>query len=103
MQSLNIPMPTAADLNRITYLGAAKFKEAMSRPDGHPEKLDFSIMASCFNCDGPRQKPLVCSACRSAVYCSKKCQIANWKTGRFGTEGHKSFCERNKVRKYEIG
>lgn len=44
-------MPTAADLTRITYLGAAKLKEEMSRPDGHPENLDFSIMAGCFNCD----------------------------------------------------
>lgn len=45
-------MPTAADLNHLTYLGAAKLREAMSRPDGQPEKLDFSIMAGCFNCDG---------------------------------------------------
>lgn len=45
-------MPTAADMNRITYLGAAKLKEEMSRPGGQPEKLDFSIMAGCFNCDG---------------------------------------------------
>ena len=45
-------MPTAADMNRLTYLGAAKFKEEMSRPGGQPEKLDFNIMTSCFNCDG---------------------------------------------------
>lgn len=52
MSTLNIPMPTAADMNRITYLGAAKLKEEMSHPGGQPEKLDFSIMAGCFNCDG---------------------------------------------------
>lgn len=44
-------MLTAADMNRITYLGAAKLKAEMSRPGGQPEKLDFSIMAGCFNCD----------------------------------------------------
>lgn len=50
--SLNIPMPTAADINSLTYLGAAKFKEEMSRPGGQPEKLDFSLMATCFGCGG---------------------------------------------------
>jgi len=45
-------MPTAADINRLTYLGAARFKEEMSRPGGQPEKLDFSLMATCFNCGG---------------------------------------------------
>ena len=72
--SLNIPMPTAADMNRLTYLGAAKLKEEMSRPGGQPEKLDFSIMAGCFNCDGPMsrhtgQKVLVppSGACRLLI------------------------------------
>lgn len=54
--SLNIPMPTATDMIRMTYLGATKLKEEMSRPGGQPEKLDFSIIASCFNCDGPMSK-----------------------------------------------
>lgn len=52
-------MPTATDINRLTYLGAAKLKEEMSRPGGQPEKLDFSIMASCFNCDGPMSQQKV--------------------------------------------
>ena len=50
MSLLNIPMP---DMTRLTYVGAAKLKEEMSRPGGQPEKLDFSIMPSCFNCDAP--------------------------------------------------
>ena len=99
--SLNpVPMPTAADINRLTYLGAAKLKKEMSRPGGgQPEKLDFSIMASCSNCDAmghkvlqepPKwhmlltcvQQPLVCSGC--TVYCSKKVcltSLGNWVAG----------------------
>ena len=26
-----------------------------------------------------------------------QCQVTNWKAGRLGTEGHKFFCEKNKV------
>ena len=46
-------MPTAADMNRLTYLGATRLKEEMTRPGGQPEKLDFSILPSCFSCDRP--------------------------------------------------
>jgi len=66
-------MPTAADMNRLTYLGAAKLKEEMSRPGGQPEKLDFSIMAGCFGCGRtmsqhmgqkvPRAEPFKCIYC----------------------------------------
>ncbi|KAG8219968.1 hypothetical protein J3R82DRAFT_973 [Butyriboletus roseoflavus] len=101
-------MPTASDINRLTYLGAAKLKEEMSRPGGQPEKLDFSIMAGCFNCNRPMsqhtgQKLLVCSGCKSAIYCSKKCQVGDWKIGRFGSDGHKTFCEKNKVGEHRSG
>jgi len=92
-----MPRLTAEDMNRITYSGAARLKEERTRPDGQPDKLDFSIFPTCFACDGPMsQKPLVCSACKSPVYCSKKCQVKDWKAGRLGTEGHKFFCEKNK-------
>lgn len=70
-------MPTAADMIRITYVGAAKLKEEMSRPGGQPEKLDFSIMASCFNCDGAmsqhtgqKVQSLSSGACRLLTLCS---------------------------------
>jgi hypothetical protein len=46
-------MPTAADLNRMTYKGAAKLREEMTRPGGQPAKLDFGIMPVCGNCDAP--------------------------------------------------
>ncbi|KAF9229504.1 hypothetical protein BS17DRAFT_771549 [Gyrodon lividus] len=96
--SLKLPMPTTADLNRMTYEGAAKLREEMSQPGGQPEKLNFGVMPICSNCDAPimAQKPLVCSGCKSAIYCSKKCHVANWKIGRYGTESHKLLCERNK-------
>ncbi|KAG1755088.1 uncharacterized protein EDB91DRAFT_1097220 [Suillus paluster] len=93
-----IPMPTAADLIRITYKGAEQLRREQ-RPGGDPSKLDFSIASTCYNCDAliMGRKPLVCSGCRSFVFCSKNCHTTNWKAGRFGSPGHKVFCAKNKV------
>ena len=45
----------------------------------------------CGKCDNPGcgkrlQKPLQCSRCKKAQYCSKDCQVAAWKSG------HKREC-----------
>ncbi|KAG1801405.1 uncharacterized protein HD556DRAFT_1438436 [Suillus plorans] len=91
-------MPTAADITRMTYKGAEQLRSEQ-RPGGDPSKLDFGIVPTCYNCDIPimGRKPLICSGCRSAVFCSKNCHTANWKAGRFGAQGHKFFCAKNKV------
>ncbi|KAH7883767.1 hypothetical protein F5I97DRAFT_1930004 [Phlebopus sp. FC_14] len=96
--SLKIPMPTNADLNRMTYKAAAKLREEWTRPGGRPEKLDFGTVPSCSNCNAPimNQKTLVCGGCKSAVYCSKTCQSANWKVGIYGSQNHRVFCQQNK-------
>ena len=41
---------STSKMTRLTYVGAAKLKEEMSRPGGQPEKLDYSILACCFHC-----------------------------------------------------
>ncbi|KAI6031906.1 hypothetical protein BKA83DRAFT_673714 [Pisolithus microcarpus] len=43
------------------------------------------------------RKPLVCSGCKSLVFCAKECHTAEWKNGRFGTQNHKFFCAKNKL------
>jgi hypothetical protein len=39
------------------------------------------------NSEGPKSELKKCSRCKSAHYCSKKCQVADWKAG------HKKKCE----------
>jgi hypothetical protein len=45
-----MPMPTAADLVRVTYTMAEKLRSEQ-RPGGDPSKLDFRTAPTCFNCD----------------------------------------------------
>jgi len=42
-------------------------------------------MQKCAQCNIPAAKALQCGACKSAVYCSRQCQLAAWK-------GHKTEC-----------
>ncbi|KAG2146546.1 uncharacterized protein EDB93DRAFT_1104316 [Suillus bovinus] len=77
-----MPMPTAADIARMTYKGAEQLRSEQ-RPGGDPSKLDFGTVPTCYNCDIPIM--------------DRKCHTANWKTGRFGAQGHKFFCAKNKV------
>ena len=41
----------------------------------------------CARCGAGLKKPLVCSQCKAAAYCSKDCQIKDWKAG------HKQACK----------
>ncbi|KAF9243942.1 PAXNEB protein-domain-containing protein [Melanogaster broomeanus] len=95
--SLKIPMPTAADLNRMTYKGAAKLREEMTRPGGQPEKLDFGTMPVCSNCDAPIMTEAIGMLWMQVRHLLL--QETNWKVGRYGTENHKFFCEKNKFQK----
>lgn len=92
-------VPSLAEMDRITYKAAEELRAEMTRPGGRPEKLDFSPAATCFRCGMPvlDRKPLVCSGCKSLVFCAKECHTAEWKNGRFGTQNHKFFCAKNKL------
>jgi hypothetical protein len=94
----NIPMPTAADITRMTYEDAEKLRREQ-RPGGDPNKLNYSTMPTCYNCDLPIMsgKPLICSGCKAVVFCSMNCHKANWKAGKYGSPGHKLLCAKNKV------
>ncbi|KAI6132668.1 hypothetical protein EDD17DRAFT_1763396 [Pisolithus thermaeus] len=96
--------PSLEDIDRITYKAAEELRREMTRPGGQPEKLDFSVAATCFRCNMPilDRKPLVCSGCKSLVFCSKACHAAEWKNGRFGTQNHKFFCPKNKIHMQKI-
>lgn len=55
---------------------------------GSPEEcLDKTTLNCCFSCHKRLNKPLLCSSCRSAVYCNKSCQREHWK------REHKSWCK----------
>lgn len=47
-----IPMPTAADITRMTYDGAEKLRREQ-RSGAESSKLDFGTVPTCFNCDLP--------------------------------------------------
>ena len=47
-------------------------------------------------CGAGLKKPLVCSQCKAAAYCSKDCQVKDWKAG------HKQACK-GKMRKERDG
>ena len=34
----------------------------------------------CKDCRMPLHKPLVCVACKLAAYCSKECQVSDWRS-----------------------
>lgn len=62
-------------------------------------KQIYSIENKCYTCRKTVQKTLYCSQCKRSFYCSKPCQIADWKTGN-----HKSSCERYRQEMYgQIG
>ncbi|KDQ63825.1 hypothetical protein JAAARDRAFT_119592 [Jaapia argillacea MUCL 33604] len=46
---------------------------------------------------------MVCSACKSTVYCSKECQKKNWKNGRVPrAPSHKQLCSSNKIHMQKV-
>lgn len=45
----------------------------------------------CFNCG--KTAKLQCSECKIAMYCSRDCQVKNWKRGTSGMKSHKSICK----------
>ena len=47
-------------------------------------------------CRAGLKKPLVCSQCKAAAYCSKDCQVKDWKAG------HKQACK-GKMKTQEEG
>ncbi|GFH47825.1 hypothetical protein CTEN210_04301 [Chaetoceros tenuissimus] len=62
----------------------------------------FEEMHSCWRCkqlhlqgEGEQAKTLICASCKCAVYCSRECQIKDWKEGR---SSHKKCCENISLR-----
>mmetsp|Transcript_4735 Transcript_4735/g.5458 ORF Transcript_4735/g.5458 Transcript_4735/m.5458 type:complete len:248 (+) Transcript_4735:84-827(+) len=58
-----------------------------------PDSNDDMAPPVCFNCGKSegKTKLLRCSKCQVARYCSRECQVANWKKGPGG--GHKFSCD----------
>ena len=47
----------------------------------------------CFRCRQSNQQPLKkCAGCNVASYCSKECQVQDWKSTSKGGGGHKAAC-----------
>jgi len=61
-------------------------------PEKHFAQLDSVSFCCNLQCDTrwekSSKKQMVCSRCRTASYCSKKCQKSDWVTG-----GHKESCD----------
>ncbi|KAJ6583785.1 hypothetical protein B0H10DRAFT_2096488 [Mycena sp. CBHHK59/15] len=62
------------------------------------ESFDFSSTVSCMQCgDLIEGKLKICSACKSAIYCSQKCATDAWKLRKVpNAQTHKELCEDNK-------
>ena len=61
---------------------------------GYSEGLDDNDDRSdaiCFNCGKESEKLSRCGKCEVATYCSRDCQLTNWKKGSGG--GHKFSCD----------
>lgn len=80
---LTIIMTTqsAFDWRRCVELGYA---------DG-PDSNDDMAPPVCFGCGKQAEKLSRCSKCQVASYCSRECQVSNWKSGPGG--GHKFCCD----------
>jgi len=62
----------------------------------------------CWNCDGTAASedasPLMrCTRCQTALYCSRDCQVAHWKTSKNGGVGHKKECAQLQAKKIQKG
>lgn len=85
------PRPTNAGLGQIESFGihhndiAAAFQSYIT---GYPRIAPHTktTLELCHYCQKQYPTVFVCSKCRSAQYCSSKCQVAAWKSG------HKSLC-----------
>lgn len=53
------------------------------------ENTNYSV---CFRCGSADTKLSKCAKCHIAGYCSKECQVEDWKTIGKGGGGHKSSC-----------
>ncbi|KAH9939853.1 hypothetical protein B0H21DRAFT_29837 [Amylocystis lapponica] len=92
----------AASGFRLTYMQAHAWEDAEKRKDVSVlAGLIFAADPKCFRCGkyciDPVEglfKPMQCSKCKAVMYCSRECQIMDWKNpnGRH----HKMFCARNK-------
>ena len=63
--------------------------QAYERSAGTLEEIEKETAGLCFHC-GKKEEPKEsqrCARCRVVYYCSKKCQVEDWKRG-----GHKQAC-----------
>lgn len=56
-----------------------------------PDSNDDMAEAICFGCGKEAEKLSRCAKCEVATYCSRECQLENWKSGAGG--GHKFACD----------
>ena len=65
-----------------------------ARSSGSAQPEAGEVQVCCYaSCGARLKKPLVCSRCKAAAYCSKDCQVKDWKAG------HKQECVSFKVSK----
>ncbi|KAJ6521922.1 hypothetical protein DFH09DRAFT_1192039 [Mycena vulgaris] len=93
---------------KLSELGGAYFKLATSQAQmlaaaeaagANTDSFDFSTKATCSQCGNMIEDttPKVCSECKAAIYCSKKCSVAGWKTRKVpNAQTHKELCRDNK-------
>eukprot|EP00978_Attheya_sp_CCMP212_P028996 scaffold101453_cov48-Attheya_sp.AAC.1 len=90
-------VPSAADqAQKIQQQAPAKVEWLQSVELGYEQKVAASGLnpSVCFHC-GNSDKPLSkCATCRVASYCSRDCQMADWKASG---GGHKSSCDAYKM------
>ena len=72
-------------------LHAASPAELAARPAGRQRGAGEDSVSFCVLCGEQPDKLRVCKACRCVMYCSRTCQIVDWKFG-----GHRKVCKGKK-------
>ncbi|PRP76591.1 hypothetical protein PROFUN_15000, partial [Planoprotostelium fungivorum] len=89
--------PVEKDVKTLDQFQKGAFKTAKKEPtvesisitkSAPTEILSGLHLFTCHHCDTPLLKPLQCSRCRSAFYCSKQCQQSHWTS-------HSPYCFSN--------
>ena len=66
-----------------------KNEEECKKAEGFIHKLRKALSSYCYSCKKVGEGMKQCDRCFSACYCSRECQIKDWKEG-----GHKEDCKR---------
>jgi len=78
-----MPSPPPSSFKWLKCLELGYEKNTTATPNNHHP--------CCFRCGKSQEKLFNCARCQVATYCSKECQIQDWK-GTDGSMGHKHTC-----------